>query len=376
MTLATMSQADLQALQAANAAGGSDYLHAVNAQNQAAQGLASSSTSGQYTVGADAVALVQKEYPNLAWLLTIPDLGAEIVSWAQQGLDPTAAEAQFESTSWYRENSEATRNWIAEQAQDPARAQSDLAAQESAMSATLSTLGLQATTDQVKALATASLAQGWTQQQIKDNISQSIVPNANGTFSFGYAGVGSPGTQTGGTLVSSLQGVQAEAAKYLVPLSDSTAQSFATAMANGTMDSTAVTAYLQAQASSLFPSIAGAIKAGVTPSDYVSPYKEVAAQLLGVASNSIDMTQPQYLRALTTPDPKTGIPTAMSLYDFQQTLMQDPQYGYLKSTNAQDRASSIASGLAQMFGKSPSGPAGSTAFNAAGAPRIAGAPVQ
>lgn len=371
-----MSPAEIAALQAANAAGGGSYLAAVNAQNKTAQGLASSPTSTQYGLGADAIALVQKDYPNLAWLLTIPGLGSQIVSWAQQGLDPSAAEAEFESTPWYQQNSDATRKWIAEQAQDPAQATADLAAQESAMSATLTNLGLTGTPDQVKALATASLAQGWTSQQTKDNISQSIVAGPNGTFSFHYDNQVGGTSAGGGTLVSTLQGIQSEAAKYLVPISDGTAQSFATAMANGTMDSSAVTAYMVTHAESLYPSIAGAIKAGITPADYVSPYKQVAAQLLGVDANSIDMTQPQYMRAITAPDPKTGIPSAMSLYTWQQTLMQDPQYNYTQSTNAKDRASSIAQGIAEMFGKTASGPTGSTAFNAAGAPRIAGAPVQ
>ena len=124
----------------------------------------------------------------------------------------------------------------------------------------------------------------------------------------------------------------------------------------------------------MYPSIAGAIKAGITPADYVTPYKEVAAQLLGVSPNAIDMTKPQYQRALSAPD-QQGTPVAMSLYDWQQTLMKDPQYGYMNSVNAKDRASSIAQGLAEVFGKAPSGPAGSTAFSAAGAPRMAGVPI-
>ena len=379
-----MSAADWAALQAAGAAGGTQYLEALNAQHNAllagipnaggAGTPGAPATSGQYTVGADAIAQVEAQYPNLAWLLSVPTLGPLIVSWAQQGLDPTAAEAQFESTAWYRSSSDAVRKWVAEVNTDPAQAQADLVAQESTMSATLATLGLKATPQQIQYLAQQSLAFGWTDQQTKDQINQAIVANPNGTFSFHYAGQTSAQAPGGGTLGASVDSVTAEAAKFLVPVSQSTAQSFAQAMANGTMDAAAVTAYFQAQASSLYPSIAGAIKAGITPADYVTPYKEVAAQLLGVAPNSIDMTKPQYQRALSVPGPG-GAPTAMSLYDWQQTLMQDPQYGYMNSVNAKDRASSIAQGLAEVFGKAPSGPAGSTAFSAAGAPRMAGVPV-
>ena len=403
---------DWAGLAAAAAEGGTSYLEAANAQAQAAQGgggglaaavaagggaylkalydqqqselagipgvsggsAGATGTSGQYNIGADAVAMVQQAYPNLAWLLSVPSLGPLIVQWAQSGMDPTAAEAEFESTGWYKTHSDAVRSWITEVETDPAQASSDVSAQEAAMTATLQSMGLSATSSQLSALATQSLVFGWTDQQIKQQISQAIVPNANGTFSFQYDGQLSGQSSAAGTLQAGIDSVNAEAAKYLVPISQSTAQSFSTALAQGTMDATGVDAYLQQQATSLYPSIAGAIKSGITPQDYVTPYQEVAAQLLGVDPKSIDFTQQKYARALSAPGPG-GVPTAMSLYDWQQTLMSDPQYNYMNSVNAKDRASSIAQGLGEMFGKTASGPAGSTAFSAAGAPAISGVPI-
>lgn len=380
----TMTPADWAALQAAQAEGGTAYLEALNAQQQSelagipdsgsgsayAPGSATSSATG---VGLDAIQAVQNAYPNLAWLLTIPDLAPQIVAWAQQGLDANAAESAFESTPWYQTHSQTVRNWITEVNTDPATAQSDMQAQESSINATLASLGLRATGAQLTMLAQASLAQGWTDQELKDHIDQAIQPTGNGQFDFTYGGITSP-TSGPGTLLASTQAIQAEAAKFLVPVSDSTINSFATALAQGTMDNSAVTAYFQQQAESLYPSIAGAIKSGVTVADYVTPYKETAAQLLGVDPASINMQDPKYQRALTQPG-KDGTPQAMSLYAFQQMLMQDPQYHYMNSINAKDRASSIAQGLAEVFGRAPSGPSGSTAFSAAGAPRISGVPI-
>jgi hypothetical protein len=390
----TMTAADWAALAAAGAEGGTAYLEALNAQEQQIQATQAQelqgipgvsggslggvpSTSGQYTLGQDAINLVQTEYPNLAWLLSVPELGPQIVQWAQQGLDPTAAEAEFESTQWYQTHSDNVRAWITEVETDPAQAQADVASQESAINATLKSMGLNATQSQLQDLSTQSLVFGWTDQQIKDNIAAAIVPQSNGTFSFNYAGQMSASSQqqsAAGTLAASVDSINAEAAKYLVPVSQSTAQSFASAIAQGTMDSTAVDAYFQAQATSLYPSIANAIQQGITPADYVTPYKEVAAQLLGVDPNSIDMTQSKWNRPLSVPGPG-GVPQAQSLYSWQQTLMTDPQYGYLNTVNAKDRAASIAQGIAEMFGKSAAGPSGSTAFQAAGAPTISGVPI-
>jgi hypothetical protein len=378
-----MTQADWAALAAAGRAGGTAYLegaaHQANTLLEGVGGVpnaplpSAQALSTQYNVGQDAISAVESQFPTLSWMLLIPELGPMIIQWAQQGVDAASAEAQFEGTAWYQQHSDSVRKWIAEANTDPAQALSDLQAQDSSVRATLLSLGLAPTQDQVNALARASLAQGWTDQQLKDTIAGSIKPGPNGTFTFTYGGQTTPVGQAG-TLESSVQGVQNEAAKYLVPISNSTAESFARSLVQGTMDPSGVTAYFQHQASSLYPSIAGAIKAGITPADYVTPYQEVASQLLGVPAKSIDMTAPKYNKALSAPGPG-GVPVAMSLYDFQNMMMRDPQYNYTHSVNAKDRASSLAQGIGELFGRTPAGPSGSTAFGQAGAPRIPGVPI-
>jgi hypothetical protein len=308
-------------------------------------------------------------------MLNVPELAANIVQWAQSGEPETVVAAQLGSNPWYASHQDSIRKWINQVYQDPATANADLQAQESAISATLAQMGLPNTPDQVRQFAQQSLAMGWTDQQIKDEISQNITPGQTpGQFSWNYGGISAQGAGITGNLLVNSQNIRAEAGKFLVPISDSTVSQFAINIANGTMDIQAVTAYMQQQAESLYPSIKGAIAAGTDPSTYVTPYKEVAAQLLGVDPGVIDMTNKKWNRALSQPGPD-GQPVAMSLYDWQQLLMKDPQYNYNHSINAKDRASSIAQGLGERFGRAPSGPAGSTAFAAAGAPRIAGAPI-
>lgn len=389
--MAAMTPADWQALADAAKAGGTQYLEALYAQSQAIAaeqqqmigGLpgipggpgvsGNGATSTSSSVGQDAINAVQQQYPNLAWLLSVPEVAPLIIQAAQTNMDPAQFQAEFESTNWYKSSSDTVRNWITEVETNPGQANADLSAQESAIYATVSQLGLGALPQQIVWLAQQSLAFGWTDQEIKDHIANYTQFNAQGQAFLSINGI-TAGAGTPGELQANINSINTEAAKYLVPISASTAQAFAKSLANGTMDTAGVDAYMAQQATSLYPSIAGAIKQGITPADYVTPYKEVAAQLLGISPNAIDMTQSKWNRALTAPGPG-GVPNAMSLYDWQQTLMQDPQYGYMNSVNAKDRASSIAQGLGEMFGKSPSGPAGSTAFSQAGAPRMAGVPI-
>ena len=380
----TMTQDDWAALASAAQQGGTQYLEALAAQQAQIQQQKQGLTAGipgapgpNFVAGIDAQAVsdVQAAYPDLAWMLNVPELAANIVQWAQSGEPETVVAAQLGSNPWYASHQDSIRKWINQVYQDPASANADLQAQESAISATLQQMGLPNTPDQVRQFAQQSLAMGWTDQQIKDEISQNITPGQTaGQFSWNYGGISAQGAGMTGNLLVNSQNIRAEAGKFLVPISDSTVSQFAINIANGTMDIQAVTAYMQQQAESLYPSIKGAIAAGTDPSTYVTPYKEVAAQLLGVDPGVIDMTNKKWNRALSQPGPD-GQPVAMSLYDWQQLLMKDPQYNYNHSINAKDRASSIAQGLGEMFGRAPSGPAGSTAFAAAGAPRIAGAPI-
>ena len=162
----------------------------------------------------------------------------------------------------------------------------------------------------------------------------------------------------GGAIGATAQELKKRAASYMVPISDQTLTQWATQIATGQADANSFDAYLAAQAKSMFPTMAQAIDAGITPQQYVDPYKQIAAKLLGMNPDSIDMSQPQWMRAVTQKDPKSGMPTAMSLYDWENTVMQDPRYGYQKSQNAVDRASAFAQALGEMFGQTPGGGTG------------------
>jgi hypothetical protein len=141
-----------------------------------------------------------------------------------------------------------------------------------------------------------------------------------------------------------------ESHQYLVPISDATVEAWTQQILNGTATKESFDSYLKTQAKSLHPEMAGAIDQGISPLAYVSPYAETAAKLLGLNPADIDFMQPKWQKALTQIDPKTGQRSAMSLSDWQRTLMTDPTYGYDKSQNGVDAATSLKHGLAKMFG--------------------------
>ena len=191
------------------------------------------------------------------------------------------------------------------------------------------------------------------------------------TVYYQTSATGAPGAtmvQGGGLLSDTLDKLRAEAKTYMVPVDDAALGQWAQQIVANPGLQASYDSYLKTQAKSLFPSMAGAIDAGMTPDQYASPYRGIIQATLGVSGANIDFTDPKYQRFVAgNPDPKTGIPSAMSLYDTQRTLMSDPTYNYMNTQNAGDRAAALAQGLGDMFGKTPTGGTGMAGY---AAPRI------
>lgn len=159
-------------------------------------------------------------------------------------------------------------------------------------------------------------------------------------------------------IANSIQGV---AGQYFIPLSDQSLGTLVKSALKGasvespyqtTENATAgYTEYAKQTASSLYPTLADAINRGITVQDAASPYAEVASSVLGVDPSTIDWSQAKWNAAFNTTDPQSGVPTTQSLSQWQKTLMSDPQYGYSKTQQAMDQASSMADALLNEFGK-------------------------
>ena len=97
---------------------------------------------------------------------------------------------------------------------------------------------------------------------------------------------------------------------------------------------------LNLQAKTYFPALADKIDKGYTVKQLLSPYIQTRANILEEDPDSIDIKNLQSVAK----DPKN----LMNLYDYEISLRQDPKWRFTK--NAQDSISSVATGIAKMFG--------------------------
>jgi hypothetical protein len=81
----------------------------------------------------------------------------------------------------------------------------------------------------------------------------------------------------------------------------------------------------------------------------VKPWKDMAANVLELTPDQIDMTKPQYSVAYAgSPDGKMG---AMSLGEWYIKLRSDSQYGWDKTTQAKQEAQELGYSIARAFGR-------------------------
>ena len=101
-------------------------------------------------------------------------------------------------------------------------------------------------------------------------------------------------------------------------------------------------------ASQMYPSLAASIAQGVTPQVYAGQYTNMIANTLGINPASIDYTSPQWSWVLATPDPKTGVKTALTPDQVQQKLVTLPQWQ--TASNTLNTGQSIIDTLNRQFG--------------------------
>lgn len=124
-------------------------------------------------------------------------------------------------------------------------------------------------------------------------------------------------------------------------------QSAADAIAKGLATDADYKNQIKELAKSYYPSWAKQIDAGQTMESIAYPYLNSMATILELNPADVNVNDPAIKRALTYRD-KDGNATSQSIWDFEQSLRQDPRWGYTK--NARTELDSVARSVLRDFG--------------------------
>lgn len=256
---------------------------------------------------------------------------AERAQWT-----PEVFASRLMATKWYRTHTEAERKWVVLTTSDPEEAKRRLAETRSSMQQMYRQMGVPVPAKRLNALVRDAARFGWSPDEQQDAIAAEFDFDASKTY--------------GGIAGQTLDEFRRMSRDYLVPLSDKTLDQWTTNVLRGEATPEDFASYAKDQAKSLFPELAPAIDKGLTVSQYLDPYREVAARELEMSPEDVDWFDNKWAQAVFQTDEKSGR-RVMGLADWQRTLRTDKRFGWDKTTGARDAASQFATEIASMFGR-------------------------
>jgi hypothetical protein len=272
------------------------------------------------------------------WALSVLDSQPELKRMFDRAVKETWTGPRFvaelRNTKWFRRTSAEAREWFILTKADPAEAKRRTNARAGDLGNLAQQLGVDLSDKTLRTVATQSLLMGWDDQQTRRKLARR----------WNYV----PGESTGlaATTIAQLRDV---AGDYLLPLSNHTIERWTRNVLDTDRSVEDFQAYAQEQAKSLFPHLAKSIDAGVTVSQYVEPYRQLASQTLEIAPESVNFRHGRWRKAIDQVG-EGGQRNVMSLTDWETLLKKNPVYGYDRTEQARSEASQLVTGLSQMFG--------------------------
>lgn len=277
--------------------------------------------------------LLEKQYGSLAVLLKNKELTNLVSQAVNNGWDDATFQQKLYGTTFYKQHSDAQRNWLLLKATDPGEATKELTARTKEVTDTAATLGISLSAHDLRSLADQSLSNAFDATQLNEAVGahfQYTTQHAQGQA---------------GTYEDSYTKL---ANDYGVNVSGSTVGNWIAKTLTGQMTPDTVKALVEQQATTMYPGLAQQIKAGMTVADVAQPYRDTMANILELDPASVSIHDPKIKQALQyMPDPSKP-PTLMPQYQFEQQMRQDPRW--LKTNNAQQSLMDSATGLLQKMG--------------------------
>lgn len=277
-----------------------------------------------------------ENYPQFAWLRNRPemmDLFRRSVGWT-----PAKFDLELRKTEWWQTTSESARLWEAKKATDPAEADRLLRQSMGTLADSALRLGADISPEVLADLAENAIRFAWTANETNDALVNHV--------SFSDAGFG--------LAAGAKQQVRGMMRDYATRITDEEQHNWARRLLTGEADPESMRAYFVEQAKSAYDpdggGLAKALDGGHTIRQYAAPYIQDAATELGIAPESIDLTEPKWNRPLAQLD-KDGNRVQMSRWDWVRTVRGDDVYGFKNTDNGRKLGADFGQFLLEAFGK-------------------------
>lgn len=302
------------------------------------------SGAGERQLSGDGGGLNKNDYESVAGLGSLLDSVPALKNLVSQALDGGWTISKFQNevmdSKWWKNHSDTARQVLITQANDPATYAQNLNHAEGQVKSLSQQLGMGLTADEIKGIARTSLLTGndsnedWLKREIGQHEDYSSIKTTD---------------NLSGEMAANAQQLQQIAGAYGLTWNPAELAHRAKMIATGvtTLDTyrTRATTY----AKSAFPSFAKQLDEGETMADIANPYIQSASQILEMDPAKFDLYNPLIRKGLQGTSGKPGeTPSSMPLWQFENTLRQDPRWQY--TNNAKQNAASTLLQLGQAWG--------------------------
>lgn len=269
---------------------------------------------------------------------SVPDLKGILDDAIQHGWTPERLTATIQSSNWYRQNADTTRNLIQLQTTDPASYNRNVANAVNLIQLKAMALGrsLDNATAQRLALQTLTENASWDDQRVTQLVSANtgLLHGENGALA-----------STAAQLANHMTTV---AQNYGVAYSQGWLEQWVTSIEAGsnTLDSWEAT--MRARAKAAYPQFANQIDAGQTLRDIADPYIAQMAQTLEIPETQVTLKDSYIQKALSQTGQDGTTQSSMPMWRFQRTLKDDPRYD--RTQQAKDDAFSALNKIGKDWG--------------------------
>ena len=267
------------------------------------------------------------------------EINALVSQAIKDGLTPSAFEARLKNTKWYRNRTEAQRQWDKNAYDDPGENARIQQRASLALSQAAKQAGVSFSKAELDTLSKKAARNGWTEAEFQAQVAAKVNITA--------ATLGQ--TTLTGTVGQAFDDLRGIAAAYGVPVTATKLDAQIESIVAGNASAEDFTDHYRELAKAQYKSIAPMLDQGMTVMDVLDPYLQRAASDLGVSAAQImkpgadGYMDPKWTKAIQGD-------AAMTLDEWQKYMRSDPTYGYSKTTKAKVAAASAGQRIAQLFG--------------------------
>lgn len=272
---------------------------------------------------------------SMAFLRDNPALKKVFDKAIDNNWSPQRFVAEIQDTPWFKKHSDTWRQAEYLAATDPKTYNQRRNQIRQSIADQAGALGIELSGKLLSNWSEQAIRLGWTDEQVRNHLASQVKIMGEHTV--------------GGELAATQEQLNRWAADNGVAINKKTMQGWLRQIVRGGSTFEEFKQYITKMAVAQHPNWAKELQAGMSIAEIADPYRNMAAQLLEVAPEEVDMSSRLIKEALSYKR-EDGSYDSMTMYDFEDKLRQDPRWQ--KTDNAKEQYMQTGSAVLRMFGLS------------------------